>query len=303
MKALKAYIYSDPDKYFNGRYDIILQSIKSDSEKGRIVDNAKLDIKNAYNGLYGGSSSIIEEFINYVKNAASANNSIFFDETAFRFELSSIFTNPSSGFRYQTNKFDTSFGDDSKDDFDFITNSYDILNLRKNASLYKSDLTTEEDGKTVSQNINKAYDDLVSQKIDTQKTISSYSKNIRYYNSIISAFNKSRTSSKEEIAKAEDYLSVLNDRLQKLIDNTNKTAEEYYSNVAFANAFKVLVPASCSQKEVVTSNMKMPVLMSEALLFVAYIGIIVVGSIVSANKKKKENTADNLIETDDKTSE
>ena len=49
--------------------------------------------------------------------------------------------------------------------------------------------------------------------------------------------------------------------------------------------------------------MKMPVLMSEALLFVAYIGIIVVGSIVSANKKKKENTADNLIETDDKTSE
>ena len=166
-----------------------------------------------------------------------------------------------------------------------------------------SESSTEEDGKTVSQNINKAYDDLVSQKIDTQKTISSYSKNIRYYNSIISAFNKSRTSSKEEIAKAEDYLSVLNDRLQKLIDNTNKTAEEYYSNVAFANAFKVLVPASGSQKEVVTSNMKMPVLMSEALLFVAYIGIIVVGSIVSANKKKKENTADNLIETDDKTSE
>ena len=163
--------------------------------------------------------------------------------------------------------------------------------------------STEEDGKTVSQNINKAYDDLVSQKIDTQKTISSYSKNIRYYNSIISAFNKSRTSSKEEIAKAEDYLSVLNDRLQKLIDNTNKTAEEYYSNVAFANAFKVLVPASGSQKEVVTSNMKMPVLMSEALLFVTYIGIVVVGSIVSANKKKKENTADNLIETDDKTSE
>ena len=166
-----------------------------------------------------------------------------------------------------------------------------------------SESSTEEDGKTVSQNINKAYDDLVSQKIDTQKTISSYSKNIRYYNSIISAFNKSRTSSKEEIAKAEDYLSVLNDRLQKLIDNTNKTAEEYYSNVAFANTFKVLVPASGSQKEVVTSNMKMPVLMSEALLFVAYIGIIVVGSIVSANKKKKENTADNLIETDGKTSE
>ena len=166
-----------------------------------------------------------------------------------------------------------------------------------------SESSTEEDGKTVSQNINKAYDDLVSQKIDTQKTISSYSKNIRYYNSIISAFNKSKTSSKEEIAKAEDYLSVLNDRLQKLIDNTNKTAEEYYSNVAFANAFKVLVPASGSQKEVVTSNMKMPVLMSEALLFVTYIGIIVVGSIISANKKKKENTSDNLIETDDKTSE
>ena len=161
-----------------------------------------------------------------------------------------------------------------------------------------SESSTEENGKTVTKDVNKAYDELVSQKIDTQKTISSYSKSIRYYNSIISAFNKSKSSSKEEIAKAEDYLSVLNDRLQKLIDNTNKTAEEYYSNVAFANAYKVLVPASGSQKEVVSSNVKMPVLISEALLFVVYMGIIVIGSIISANKKKKEEIIENPSDVD-----
>lgn len=163
--------------------------------------------------------------------------------------------------------------------------------------------STEENGKPVTKDVNKAYDELVSQKIDTQKTISSYSKSIRYYNSIISAFNKSKSSSKEEIAKAEDYLSVLNDRLQKLIDNTNKTAEEYYSNVAFANAYKVLVPASGSQKEVVSSNVKMPVLISEALLFVIYLGIIVVGSIVSVNKKKKEEIIENPSNIDNETCE
>lgn len=210
MKALKAYIYSDPDKYFNGRYDLILQSIKSDSEKGRIVDNAKQDIKNAYNGLYGGSSSIIDEFINYVKNAASANNSIFFDETAFRFELSSIFTNPSSGFRYQTNKFDNSFGDDSKDDFDFITNSYDILNLRKNASLYKSDLTTEEDGKTVylEGSLRRLFQDLRN-NVGSGVSLSTFD---RYVNQICSKADKYFDSVDKYAQAKEEFYNVDNSK-------------------------------------------------------------------------------------------
>ena len=58
------------------------------------------------------------------------------------------------------------------------------------------------------------------------------------------------------------------------------------------------MPASGSQKEVVSSNVKMPVLISEALLFVVYMGIIVIGSIISANKKKKEEIIENPSDVD-----
>lgn len=216
MRALKAYIYGDQDNYFNGRYENILASIKSDSEKGRLVDEAKKDIKNAYKEIYADNgSTIFDNFVNELKKA-----SVSFDENAFYEEIARIFTNPSSGFKYQNNDFDSSFGSTSKDDFDYISNSYDILYLRQNASLYSSTLKGE-DGKYLEGSLRRFLTDIYSSRVSNESTFKDMVNTIcakadTYFNAV----------NKYALAK-DDYFNV--DNSKPNVGKYNEFTEEIES--------------------------------------------------------------------------
>jgi len=133
------------------------------------------------------------------------------------------------------------------------------------------------------------YDSLINQKIDTQTQLSSTVQRINYYNSRITALNSQPIGSQEKMDKVSGNLQRLNEKINILLDNVNKTADEYYENVSFSNAYNVLVPASSSNMNVIVNaidNSKMILLIGNALIFVIYILAAVIGALKDESKKK-----------------
>jgi hypothetical protein len=153
-----------------------------------------------------------------------------------------------------------------------------------------NDDATNETQQTTSTDLNQTYDELITQKLEEQKKVSEYNKDIKYYNTIVTALSKSNSVKESDIEKVEGYLSTLNTKINELISDVNDTSEDFYSNVAFADAYKILVPASGSETEVISGNVKTPVILSEAILFIVYVMIFVIGGIVTANKNKKSKS-------------
>lgn len=156
----------------------------------------------------------------------------------------------------------------------------------------------DQDGQSTDENdksneINKAYDDLVEKKLSAQAEISGYSKQIKYYNSIVDSFKKANTVNKDDAGTVEGYLDSLNTKLADLIGNVNKTADEYYSNVAFADAYRILVPASGTESEIVSGGTLKPIIIAEAILFIIYIGAAFILGIIESNRKKEDAEEEN----------
>lgn len=159
---------------------------------------------------------------------------------------------------------------------------------------YKKDtvLLFGEDKDSLGANYTQAspqYDSLINQKIDTQTQLSSTTQRINYYNSRITALNSLPVGSQEKMDKVDGNLQKLNEKVNVLLDNVNKTADEYYENVSFSNAYNVLVPASSSNVNLITNALdsaKMILLIGNALIFVIYIFAAVISSIKDGSKKK-----------------
>jgi hypothetical protein len=146
------------------------------------------------------------------------------------------------------------------------------------------------------QDMNTAYDELMTKKIESQKKISKYNKDIKYYNKIIDSFEQSDSVNQSNIDETDKMLASLNEKVNTLITNVNKTTEEYYSKVAFANAFKILVPALGSETKIVSQSFVSFVL-SEVIVFIIYILVsiaIVMVEIIDKNSKKSEENEENI---------
>lgn len=152
------------------------------------------------------------------------------------------------------------------------------------------------------------YDDLIQSKVDTQSELSTTTQQINFYNQRISALKGKTAASDDKIERVEADLEKLNEKVNTLIENVNKTADEYYETVSFANAYSILVPASASSVNMlknVINDAAMTILVLEALLFAVYIVFSFVVALVAENKKKQaaasaiEDEPDNDAETED----
>lgn len=136
----------------------------------------------------------------------------------------------------------------------------------------------------------ETYNDLISEKIETQSELSNATQQINFYNKRIEALKGTTTASKAKIEKVEADLKSLNEKINTLIDDINKTANEYYETVSYANAYNILVPATSSSinelKNAIKESEK-PFLVVEVLLAAVYIAYAVVLGILDENKKRK----------------
>ena len=87
----------------------------------------------------------------------------------------------------------------------------------------------------------------------------------------------------------EEQLEALGNKVKELVDITEKTANEYYQNVEFKNAYSILVPAESAASAAlskVVKNAVIPIVIAEALIFALYLMIAFVASIISASRKE-----------------
>ncbi len=161
-----------------------------------------------------------------------------------------------------------------------------------------------ESTNTISNIASDKYESLIQQRINTQDELSTTTQQIEYYKERLKKLSNNGTASEAEIERVESDLAKLDEKIATLIDNVNKTADEYYNTVAFANAYNILVPASTSSvvrtvKDVINDSI-MSMLVLEALLVVVYIGVVFVTALIDENKKKKA-VADGPAEDENKT--
>lgn len=178
----------------------------------------------------------------------------------------------------------------SQSELDSVTNS--INEYEKDTLLVFGNGNGAENGETTYQQASEKYDELINQKIEIQDSVSRCSQRIEYYKDRISAMNENSGTVKVDSEEVEKELSSLYDKIKDLIDVTNKTADEYYETVTFANAYNILVPATGNAPQVTAGGLAMPIFIIEAVLFVVYLGVSFIRAIVldnRASKKKKES--------------
>lgn len=125
----------------------------------------------------------------------------------------------------------------------------------------------------------EAYDDLITQKTDAQSSVSSYQQQINDYQTRLDRLNKSSVGTKKEQEKVDADMQTVCEKLNKLVDDVNATADDFFETASYANSYSILVPASGSISNAMSnaiSNMMRPLLIAEALLFVAYLVFAVV---------------------------
>ena len=167
-----------------------------------------------------------------------------------------------------------------------------LASLTRSISEYEKDpvLVSGQDGAAVLNNLedlNGHYDTMITEGLDTQATIASYTRSISYYERVIEGFRNAESANEEEIEKVEGYLSSLNEKLNALFEDATKTVDEYYDKVAFANRMQVLIPATARNTPLITKTTVMMVVAVEALLFAAFCAVALAMSL----KKPEDETS------------
>ena len=133
------------------------------------------------------------------------------------------------------------------------------------------------------------YDKLFENYNSISTDLASTKQNIEFYKARREALNGDRNATSKQKEQVEADLASLSEKLSNLVSLTEQTADEYYEDVAFANAYSILVPAVNSVGATlhsIISSCLMPVIMVEALVFVVYLIATFVKSLKLKPKKK-----------------
>lgn len=181
-----------------------------------------------------------------------------------------------------------------------------LAGINDSIATYEKDtilVTTDSNGDsmTLSQS-SQAYDDMIAQRITKQEEIAGFTSSIAYYESRILTLKSSAVSVSAAGKKyVEEELTRIYDKLTGLLDQVELTADEYYSNVAFANVFSVLVPANTSTISQISNlidAVMIPVLLLEFLIFAAYIVLVAWKAYVAQHSVAVDTDADDAKDSD-----
>lgn len=139
------------------------------------------------------------------------------------------------------------------------------------------------------------YDKMINQKNSAAAELAEIKQSIAYYQDRQNALKMNITANDKQKEEVEAKLERLNSKVNELVDVSTKTADDYYENVTFKNAYNVLVPATNTATDKISrviANAKMPLVVLEALGIMLFFGISLLESIISENKKKGKASAD-----------
>lgn len=147
---------------------------------------------------------------------------------------------------------------------------------------------------TQSTQKSEQYDLMIAQKLTLTNDLANIKQNISYYTERRDALKKSTSNSADKIEQVDKQLEDVNAKITNLIENVKLTADDYYENVTFQNAYNILVPASntmSSTLSVVMNNVKTPLILGEGAVFALYFMIAFIEAIkTDYDKRKKKAT-------------
>lgn len=197
-----------------------------------------------------------------------------------------------------------------QDSIDYYQFRIDSLTREKDADeeSYKAVVsakeTYEKDKLLVMQNSDGAnqeisknseeYDNLVQKEVNLASAIAETRQQINFYESRKEALKKASNCTEAQMKDMEKRLDSVDVKVKDIVEKTKAAAEEYYEEVEFANAYKVLVPAANSKTagiKIIIKNSLKKIILAEAFLFFIYFGIAFVTALIEENKKKPVKAA------------
>jgi hypothetical protein len=150
------------------------------------------------------------------------------------------------------------------------------------------------------------YDSMFKTKTNIEASLAQTVQDIKFYESRKEALNSDKTSSKANIEKVEADLESLKEKVANIVDLTEKTANDYYENVQFANAYSVLAYASKSASaglsQALSASLK-SIIVCEVLIFAIYLAVAFISALKRDNRKKAVKSTDDDYDDDDELEE
>ncbi|MDE5862709.1 MAG: lipopolysaccharide biosynthesis protein, partial [Ruminococcus sp.] len=159
-----------------------------------------------------------------------------------------------------------------------------LVSVRESIKAYEKDQIIifgngSDNTDTQSTQTSQQYDSMIEQKLTLTNDLATIKQNITYYSERREALKqnssdeKNKEKNQKKMQQVDKQLKDLNAKIDEVIDNVKLTADDYYENVTFQNAYNVLVPASASMSStinVIKNNIKMPLLIGEGVVFALY---------------------------------
>ena len=134
------------------------------------------------------------------------------------------------------------------------------------------------------------YDAMFRTKTTLEANLAQTVQDIKFYESRREALKTDKTSSKANIEKVEADLEGLKTKVTDIVDLTEKTADDYFKNVQFANAYSVLAYASKSAtaglSQALSASLK-KIIVWELLIFAMYLAAAFFSALKRDNSRKK----------------
>lgn len=146
------------------------------------------------------------------------------------------------------------------------------------------------------------YDTMFKQKTNIEASLAETVQDIKFYESRREALKSNKTSSRANIEKVDTDIEALKEKVENIVDLTEKTANDYYENIQFANAYTVLAYASKSATAGISQAISLSlkkIIIWEVLIFALYLAIVFIAALKRDNRKKIVKSTDDEDYDDD----
>ncbi len=179
-----------------------------------------------------------------------------------------------------------------------------LVSIQESINSYEKDSVVVVGGDQYGKDLNlsqssEQYDKMINRKLAAQETISECTKNIAYYEQRVAELRMSTSSATgSQMKELDAQMDKLYAKITTLLETVDATADEFYENVAFQNAYSVVVPPVSSTSGAVRDIIS-KILVPEVALFVVFAIIVVVRAFVAQYRLNNPMPAAVVAETAD----
>lgn len=174
-----------------------------------------------------------------------------------------------------------------------------LTSIQESISAYQKDAVLiydgTENGSTSITETSQTYDNLINQKLSLQETLNYYERQLANYEERLKSITQTKNKATEaEMTYAAERVTALQEKVTALTENIKLTADDYYENEKFTNAFSIVAPAESSivqfLKSVINESMRL-IIIAELILLTIYLFVSVLACFPACRKLSRKKKA------------